>query len=56
MAIYYIFTAASVFAHQLTPMYPVFAITLLLNIITQILLLALGRANPGILPKIFPKF
>jgi hypothetical protein len=37
-------------------MYPLFAITVIFNVAVQIIIIILGKMNPGILPKILPKF
>ena len=52
MATYYVFTASIIFTQNHTDMYPLFAVTVFLNILVQILLIILGRTNPGIIPKI----
>jgi hypothetical protein len=52
MATYYVFTTSIIFKHNHTDMYPLFAVTVFLNILVQILLIVLGRTNPGIIPKI----
>lgn len=52
MATYYVFTTSIIFTHGYTNIHPLFAVTVFLNILVQVLLIVLGRANPGIIPKI----
>lgn len=56
LALYYVFTVPALFAHNIVGMYPLAAVTVALHVVVQLLLVLLGRTNPGILPRIMHKY
>ena len=54
--LYYAVTVCTIFRHQYLSLYPLFGISVVLNVILQVLLSMLGCIDPGIIPKILPSY